>query len=100
MARIIVAGSNWNESCTAARRMAENESLLYLEDGEDPAIMAGAGTVALDIMDELPSMEVLVVPVGGGNFIAGCAIAVVSRFVASGRAPMPGPAAARARPSV
>jgi threonine dehydratase len=75
-ARIIVEGGNWNESCIVARRMAEEEELLYLEDGEDPAIMAGAGTVALDILDELPGMEVLVVPVGGGNLIAGCAIAV------------------------
>ena len=78
-ARIIVEGANWNESCVAARRVAARESMLYLEDGEDPVIMAGAGTVALDILDELPEFDVLVVPVGGGNFIAGCAIAVKAK---------------------
>jgi threonine dehydratase len=49
--------------------------MLYLEDGEDRAIMAGAGTVALEVMEDAPDTDVLIVPVGGGNFIAGCAIA-------------------------
>lgn len=74
-AHIVVAGRNWNESCIVARQLAAEQEMLYLEDGEDPAIMAGAGTVGLDIMEECPDAEVLVVPVGGGNFIAGCALA-------------------------
>ena len=77
-ARIIVAGQNWNESCVVARQHAAQDGLLYLEDGEDPAIMAGAGTVALDVLDECPEAEALLIPVGGGNLIAGCALAAKS----------------------
>ncbi|MBI5880434.1 MAG: pyridoxal-phosphate dependent enzyme [Chloroflexi bacterium] len=74
-ARIIIEGANWNASCAVARSMAQANGMLYLEDGEDPAIMAGAGTVAYEILNEKPEIEVMVVPVGGGNFIAGCGIA-------------------------
>jgi threonine dehydratase len=75
-AHIMVDGANWNESCAVARQIARERGMLYLEDGEDPTIMAGAGTVALEILDDLPEVDVIVVPVGGGNFIAGCGIAV------------------------
>ena len=74
-ARLVLAGADWGDSCQIAREISEREGLLYLEDGEDPWIMAGAGTVGLEIVQDLPSVQALVVPVGGGNFIAGCAIA-------------------------
>ena len=72
---VITDGGDWGESCQIARAMAERDGLLYLEDGEDPWIMAGAGTVALEIFDQRPTIDTLVVPVGGGNLIAGCGIA-------------------------
>ena len=72
---VITDGGDWGESCQIARAMAERDGLLYLEDGEDPWIMAGAGTVALEIVDQKPGIDALVIPVGGGNLIAGCAIA-------------------------
>jgi threonine dehydratase len=72
---VITAGGDWGESCQIARSMAGRDGLLYLEDGEDPWIMAGAGTVALEILDQQPGIDALVIPVGGGNLIAGCGIA-------------------------
>jgi threonine dehydratase len=72
---VITEGGDWGESCQIARAMAERDGLLYLEDGEDPWIMAGAGTVGLEILEQQPGIETLVIPVGGGNFIAGCGIA-------------------------
>ncbi len=72
---VITEGGDWGESCLIARAMAERDGLLYLEDGEDPWIMAGAGTVALEILDQQPTIDTLVIPVGGGNLIAGCGIA-------------------------
>ncbi len=75
-ASVVLEGGDWGESCQIARQLAEKEGLLYLEDGEDPWIMAGAGTVGLEIMQALPETQAILVPVGGGNFIAGCAIAV------------------------
>jgi threonine dehydratase len=74
-AKVIIAGGDWGESCTIARQMASETGLCYLEDGEDPYIMAGAGTVAREVLQQLPQVEDLLVPVGGGNFIAGCALA-------------------------
>lgn len=77
-ARLIIEGSDWGDSCQIARQLAAREGWLYLEDGEDPAIMAGAGTVALEVLHDLPRTQAMLVPVGGGNFIAGCAIAAQS----------------------
>jgi threonine dehydratase len=58
----------------AARAIARDERRHYLEDGEDPALMAGAATVAWEIFDGAPDVDVLVVPVGGGNLIAGVSL--------------------------
>ena len=74
-ATVIIDGGDWGESCTIARQMAADTGWLYLEDGADPYIMAGAGTVALDVLAQLPHVDDLLIPVGGGNFIAGCALA-------------------------
>jgi threonine dehydratase len=74
-ARLLIEGADWSESCRFAREIAEREHLHYLEDGENPWIMAGAGTVALEILEDLPDAQALLIPVGGGNFMAGCAIA-------------------------
>lgn len=74
-ASVIIDGGDWGESCVIARRIADERNLLYLEDGEDPYIMAGAGTVALEVIQQLPQVTDMLVPVGGGNLIAGCAMA-------------------------
>ncbi|MBM4413573.1 MAG: threonine/serine dehydratase [Chloroflexi bacterium] len=74
-ASVVIDGGDWGESCVIARRMAAERHLLYLEDGEDPFIMAGAGTVALEVIQQLPHVTDMLVPVGGGNLIAGCAMA-------------------------
>ena len=74
-AHLVLAGADWGESCQIARALAAREGLLYLEDGEDPWIMAGAGTVGLEIIQDLPTAQAILIPVGGGNLIAGCALA-------------------------
>jgi threonine dehydratase len=58
----------------AARLAADAEGLTYVEDGEDPALMAGAATVGWEILEDLPEVDTIVVPVGGGNLIAGIAL--------------------------
>lgn len=77
-ASLVIEGADWGESCQVARELAARDGLLYLEDGENLRIMAGAGTVGLEIVQDLPATQVIIVPVGGGNFIAGCAIAIKS----------------------
>jgi threonine dehydratase len=87
-ARVVIEGGDWGDSCKIARDLAAREGLLYLEDGEDPWIMAGAGTVGLEIMQELPATQAILVPVGGGNLIAGCAIAAKAASAKTASAPV------------
>jgi threonine dehydratase len=73
-AELRVEGSDLSEAALVARSIAESEGMCYVEDGEDGALMAGAATVGWEILEDLPSTEVIVVPVGGGNLIAGIAL--------------------------
>ncbi|MYK98553.1 MAG: pyridoxal-phosphate dependent enzyme [Gemmatimonadetes bacterium] len=49
---------------------------MYIEDGEDFGLMAGAGTIGLEIVEDLPGVDAVVLPVGGGNLIAGVGTAI------------------------
>jgi threonine dehydratase len=69
-----VIGADIGEAADEAYKASEREGLTYLEDGEDPALMAGAATVAWEILEQLPDVDRIVVPVGGGNLIAGVAL--------------------------
>lgn len=76
-AELRVIGADLAQASLAAREAAAAEDLIYVEDGEDPALMAGAATVGWEILEEMPETDTIVVPVGGGNLIAG--IALVAR---------------------
>jgi threonine dehydratase len=69
-----VIGRSLAESERAARDIAAGEGRLFIEDGDDAGLMAGAGTIAWEILDELPEAGAILVPVGGGNLIAGVAL--------------------------
>ncbi len=55
--------------------MAERDGLVFIHPYDDPAVMAGQGTLALELLDDAPDIDVLLIPVGGGGMIAGCAVA-------------------------
>ena len=74
-ADVRVSGANLTEAQQAGERLAEREHAAYLEDGEDPLLMAGAAGVMLEILDQLPAGGTVIVPVGGGNLIAGSLLA-------------------------
>ena len=74
-ARVIVEGDNLSVAQATAQRMALDSEGVYVEDGEDPQLMAGAATVAWEVMESAASPETLIVPVGGGNLIAGSLLA-------------------------
>lgn len=69
-----VAGVDLAESNKAAQRIAAEEGLLYVEDGEDAAVMTGCATLALEILAQLPEMVDLVLPTGGGNLLGAAAL--------------------------
>jgi threonine dehydratase len=75
-ASIVLSGSSLEESIAVAREMAGNEEMTFIHPYDDEAIIAGQGTVGLEILEDLPTVETVVVPVGGGGLIAGIAIAV------------------------
>jgi threonine dehydratase len=74
-ARLEVEGMVWDESNRAALAFAEREGLTYVHPFADPAVMAGQGTVALEILAEAPDVDTLLVAIGGGGLIAGIAVA-------------------------
>ncbi len=76
---LVVDGAHYGEACEIAHRLAASDGMVYLEEGEDAGLMAGAGTVAWEILEDLPDVDAIIVPVGGGNLIAG--VALVAKLV-------------------
>ncbi len=74
-ARVVLHGETLAEAASHARELAETEGLVFVHPYDDRAVMAGQGTVALEMLEDVPDLDALVVPVGGGGLIAGCAIA-------------------------
>ncbi len=67
----VVFGGNVHESFELAYELADTRGLTFVHPFDDPAIIAGQGTVGLEILDQLPDVATVVVPVGGGGQIAG-----------------------------
>jgi threonine dehydratase len=74
-ARVVIAGEVWDDSNRAALQHAESEGLAYIHPFADPEVIAGQGTVALEILEEAPDLDTLLVAIGGGGLISGLAIA-------------------------
>ena len=74
-AKVVQHGADLVEARRHADELAAAEHLVYVSPYDDPAVIAGQGTVALELLAEHPEIDVLVVPVGGGGLIAGIAIA-------------------------
>ncbi|HSW09625.1 MAG TPA: threonine/serine dehydratase [Bacillota bacterium] len=77
-AEVIRHGSTSVERLELARRLAEGRRMTFIHAFDDPRVIAGQGTVGLEILEDLPDVDQVVVPVGGGGLIAGVALAVKS----------------------
>jgi threonine dehydratase len=75
-AEVILTGRNFDEACTAARKAEQERGMLFVHPFDDPLVMAGQGTIGLEILEELPDVANILIPVGGGGLIAGVASAV------------------------
>jgi threonine dehydratase len=75
-ARVILFGEVFDEAHAEALRIADREGLTYVHPFDDPAVMAGQGTVALEVLAAAPEIDTLLVPIGGGGLIAGMAVAI------------------------
>ena len=99
-ARIILNGSTLQESIDHAMTLAAERSMTFIHPYNDEAVIAGQGTIGLEILEDLPDTGSIVVPVGGGGLIAGIATAVKAirpdiRIIGVQAAACPSAAAAR-----
>ena len=74
-AQVVLEGDSLAEAGRHAREIAAREHLVFVHPYEDRLIVAGQGTVGLEMLEAVPELDVLVVPVGGGGLISGIAIA-------------------------
>jgi threonine dehydratase len=74
-AHVVMAGEVWDDSNRAALRHAEAEDLTYIHPFANPDVIAGQGTIALEILEEAPDLDTLLVAIGGGGLVSGIAIA-------------------------
>ena len=75
-AKIIIHGAHIGEAKEFAEGIVEREGLVYVNGYDDPPIVAGAGTIGVEIVEAVPNVDVVVVPVGGAGLIAGVSLAV------------------------
>jgi threonine dehydratase len=78
-ARVVLEGDGYEAAAETAHRITTELGATFVPPFDDPAIIAGQGTVALEMLDAAPDLDVLVVPIGGGGLISGMAIAAKDR---------------------
>jgi threonine dehydratase len=74
-AEVILAGENFDEARAHAMRVMQERGLTLVHPYDDERIIAGQGTIGLEMLEDVPELEVLVVPIGGGGLISGVATA-------------------------
>jgi threonine dehydratase len=74
-AEVVLHGNIWDEADAFARTLVEERGYTYIHPFDDLQLIAGQGTVGLEILEDWPAVEVIVVPIGGGGLISGIALA-------------------------
>jgi threonine dehydratase len=75
-AEVILAGANYDEACEEALRRSKEYGLTFIHPFDDEAVIAGQGTLGIEMLEQHGDLDALVIPVGGGGLIAGVACAV------------------------
>jgi threonine dehydratase len=75
-ARVILHGADFTEARAEADRLVSQEGLTYIHGFDDPDIIAGQGTLGLEILEQVPDVDAIICPVGGGGLLAGICVAV------------------------
>ena len=74
-AHIVLHGDHLAETAAYAHDLAIRTGKTFIHPYDDPAVMAGQGTLALELLEDAPNLDILLIPVGGGGLISGCAVA-------------------------
>src|SRR5437016_4806330 len=77
-AHIVLSGNNYDDAYAEARRLQEEKGFVFIHAFDDDAIIAGQGTAALEILEQVPDVDVLIASVGGGGFLGGMALVMKS----------------------
>jgi threonine dehydratase len=78
-AEVILAGANFDEAYGRARELAEARDLVFVHPFDDWRVIAGQGTIALELLEQQPEMEAVIVAIGGGGLAAGVGLAIKAR---------------------
>jgi threonine dehydratase len=74
-AEVVIEGDGYDEASATARKLCDERELNFVHPFDDADVMAGQGTVALEMLEDVPDLDVLPIPIGGGGLIAGMATA-------------------------
>jgi threonine dehydratase len=77
--RVLLFGQGYDEAAAEAERIARSEGRLLVHPFDDRAVVAGQGTIGLELLEQVPDMDMVLVPVGGGGLLAGVAVAIKAR---------------------
>src|ERR1035438_10318625 len=72
-AEVLLHGANYDEAFAEAMRQCADQQLTFIHPFDDPAVMAGQGTIGLELLEQVLRLEAVVVPIGGGGLIGGIA---------------------------
>ena len=75
-AEVVLHGANYDEACAEALQQGEADGMTFLHPFDDPDVIAGQGTIGLELLEQVPNLEAVVVPIGGGGLISGVACAI------------------------
>ena len=75
-AEVVLYGANYDEACAEALRLCDEQGMTFIHPFDDPVVMAGQGTIGLELLEQVEGLEAVVVPIGGGGLIGGIACAV------------------------
>jgi len=75
-ATVVLHGKDFGETKAHAHEIAKEKELAYIDGYDDPAIIAGQGTMGLEIVEQVPDLDAMIVPVGGAGLLAGASLAV------------------------
>lgn len=75
-ARVVLSGASYDEAYLEAKRLADDQQRVFVHPFDDEAVMAGQGTIGLELLEQNPYLDAVVVSVGGGGLIAGIAVAI------------------------